>query len=129
MRYLGDLMVGLAKWILDQVGRVANNVSATFLFIWGSFIGCIVLPVTWLLDWATQGIQHVTSVVQWISAQIDKLELDRFADLWAQMGVWLARAEVVFPLGFLFKCIGILIAIRLTVLGLRLFLRFIPFLK
>jgi len=129
MRFLSDLLTGLFKWGVDQVGRIVNNASATMLLVLGVFMGSVVLPVSWLFKWATGGVNKVNEVLIWIGGQVDKLQLDRFAELWSGLGGFLSQVEAVFPLSFLFKCAGIMIAIRIAILGLRLALRFIPFLK
>lgn len=126
MIYLGQLVFGCFKWLADQVGKLINNISATMAFIWASFITLVVVPVTWLIDFATQGIQVAIQLTLWMADQLTKLKFEEFAAKWQMLGVYYAQANVVFPLNFLFFCVAVLVGIKLVALLVRIGIRLIP---
>lgn len=126
MIYLGQLIFGAFKWLADQVGKLINNASGTMAFLWASFITFVVVPVTWLIDVATQTVQLVIQLTLWMADQLTKLHFEDFAAKWQMLGVYIAQANVVFPLNFLFFCVAILVSLKLVALLVRIVIRLIP---
>lgn len=126
MDWLKDFLNGLAQWLLTELGKLINNLASTLSWLFASFIAFCVMPITWVIDSATYYLGYVVESVQWIGSEVDRLGFDDVGGMWNSMGPYLNLANTVFPIDKVFWCVGILVALRVLALVVRVIIRLVP---